>query len=55
MQDHFDEHERHFNSVPVVRFTGIVSAWMTLHHTVPHSYMGQSPNLGTSQALASMG
>jgi len=25
MQDHFEDNERQFNSVPLVRFTGIVS------------------------------
>lgn len=43
MQDHFDEHERHFNSVPAVRFTGIVNPFKA-EITISWTY-----NFGPSQ------
>jgi hypothetical protein len=46
VQDHFEEHERHFNSVPAVRFTGIVNPFKA-EITVSWTY-----NFGPSQVGA---
>lgn len=43
MAEHFEEHERHFNSVPAVRFTGIVNPFKA-EITVSWTY-----NFGPSQ------